>query len=302
MRILDAHHHIWIPEQSKPDIGYAWLRDIGSMKPFGDPTAIQRDYEWSEFSAETQQHELVGSVYLQVDAGIGDPVAEIAWAQRATTLPADKLGLVGFVDFRKANAESIIEAQRQHPSFRGVRQILSYLNDKPELCFSSEHLLRNDVWRKQFALLSEHKLSFDAQLYPEQMAEAAEFFALHPSIAVVVDHCGSPYDQTQKGLAALQRGLLLMAELPHVQIKLSGFGMFNAHWNAHNTKALIDIAVEAFGYERVMFGSNFPVDKLMTHYDAVVQHVHECIETDGEKALSQVFETNARAFYQLDAG
>ena len=59
--------------------------------------------------------------------------------------------------------------------FRGVRQIIGFLEQRPDLCFTKEHLLRISNWRENFALLSKHNLSFDLQLYPEQMKEAAEF-------------------------------------------------------------------------------------------------------------------------------
>jgi len=80
MKLFDAHHHLWIPEKEAPAIGYGWLKDIGAIKPFGDPTPIQRNYEWAEYSAESHDHELVGSVYVQVDGAIGDPVA--SWSRK----------------------------------------------------------------------------------------------------------------------------------------------------------------------------------------------------------------------------
>ena len=301
MRILDAHHHIWIPQQSSPDLGYVWLRDIGSMKPFGDPTPIQRDYPWQEFSTESVEHELVGSVFLQVDGAIAKPVDEVVWANNAIALPQNAFATVGFVDLRQEKAQAVIEMQKQTPSFRGVRQIISYLEDNPELCFANEQLLRNERWCDQFGLLAEHDLSFDLQCYPEQMPEAAEFLAQHSGVPVVIDHCGSPYDQTEVGLARLRHGLATLANLPQVHVKLSGFGMFNTQWNAANTRPVIDIAMETFGHDRVMFGSNFPVDKLMSRYDAVVTHVSECIGSD-ERVLNNVFEKNARRFYQLTTG
>jgi len=125
MKFVDAHHHLWIPEQSTPAIGYRWLKDIGATKPFGDPTAIQRDYEWGEFASESDEHELLGSVYVQVDGAIGDPVAETRWVQSVfdgTGLPH---AIVGLVDLATENAEAILKRQTKFDSFKGVRQILS---------------------------------------------------------------------------------------------------------------------------------------------------------------------------------
>lgn len=301
MKLIDSHHHIWIPEQRSPDLGYAWLRDIGAMKPFGDPTPIQRDYEWAEFSAESAQHELCGSVYLQVDAGIRDPIAETQWAQSAIQLPASCFALVGFADLSSNRAQEQIEQQTQNTSFKGVRQIVSFLDDNKSLCFASEHLLRNARWRDQFALLSDHSLRFDLQLYPEQMTEAAEFLSHHPNIPVVIDHAGSPYDQSEAGLAKLNDGLSAIGQLPQVQFKLSGFGMFDRQWNSTSIQPIIELAFKHFGSNRIMFGSNFPVDKLMKTYDDCVNQVLGCVKQEGEEAIEHVFFNNANRFYDLSS-
>jgi predicted TIM-barrel fold metal-dependent hydrolase len=65
MQIIDAHHHLWAPETDPANTGYVWLKNIGAMKPFGDPTPIQRDYLVNEFRSESVEHELIGSVHVQ---------------------------------------------------------------------------------------------------------------------------------------------------------------------------------------------------------------------------------------------
>ena len=80
--IIDSHHHLWAPQTDPGNVGYVWLRDIGAPKPFGDPTPIQRDYLIEEFLAEAAPERLAGSVHLQCDPKIPDPVAETAFIQR----------------------------------------------------------------------------------------------------------------------------------------------------------------------------------------------------------------------------
>jgi len=300
MNILDAHHHIWIPEQYSPDLGYGWLRDVGSLKPFGDPTTIQRDYTWDEYVAEPSQHTIDGSVYVQVDGAIADPVAETQWVQSTIDRPANRFRIIGLVDLAGPNAVEHIEGQLAFDSFKGVRQIISYLDDQPPLCFAAGHLLRNPKWRDQFALLGDHDLSFDLQLYPEQMAEAAEFIAQHPNVPIVIDHAGSPYDQSADGLIRWKEGLAVISQLENVSIKLSGFGMFDKHWSSASIQPMIDALLMMFGPERMMFGSNFPVDKLMAEFDHTVDRVLACIEPAGEAAVVSVFGQTACRFYRFD--
>lgn len=300
MNILDAHHHIWIPEQTKPDLGYGWLRDIGAMKPFGDPTAIQRDYTWTEYISEPHSHAIDASVYVQVDGAIADPVAETQWVQSVIERPADQFRIVGLVNLAGEQAQKHIEAQTRCASFKGVRQIISFLDDQPSLCFAAEHLLRNATWQEQFALVADHNLSFDLQLYPEQMLEAAEFFSRFQNVPIVIDHAGSPYDQTANGQMRWREGLAVISQLENVSIKLSGFGMFDAHWSSASIAPLVETMLTLFGPQRMMFGSNFPVDKLMAGFDDTVDRVLACVAPAGDAAVKAVFEQTARRFYQFD--
>lgn len=302
MQIIDAHHHLWCPINDTTDINYVWLKNIGAMKPFGDPTPIQRDYLPAEFSAEPSQHKIIGSVHVQADGAIPDPVKESQWLEQLNT----KYGLpsvhVGFIDLTADKVESELQRYFELPGFRGVRQILSKLDNRPDMSFAGEHYLRNPVWRQQYGLLAEQHLSFDCQLYPEQMMEAASFFAQHPDIPVIIDHAGSPYNQSHKGLASLKYGLRALARLPHCHIKLSGFGMFDPVWTADSIRPVFDIIMEAFGPNRVLFGSNYPVDKLMRPYDFIVDELIHCCEHSvlSQEDQEKIFSGNARNVYRLE--
>jgi len=306
MKILDAHHHIWIPERTQPDIGYSWLRDIGAMKPFGDPTPIQRDYELEEFLTESKQHEMVGSVFLQTDGALADPVKETVWVDTVFSGSDLAHAIVGFVDLESPNAETIIQSHLSSSRFRGVRQIVSYLDAQPARCFAPKHYLRSSNWTKNLSLLSKHNLSFDLQLYPEQMHEAAEVFSKWPDIALIIDHAGSPWDASDEGLLRWKSGVSALSELPNCTMKLSGFGMFDARWSADSIHSMMLHCVQSFGPSRMMFGSNFPVDKLMADYDDVVNRVSTAldriaIEADlpVETLQLEVFVTTAQRVYKL---
>ncbi len=302
MQIIDAHHHLWCPINDTAGIDYVWLKNIGAMKPFGDPTEIQRDYLPQEFSAETKRHELVGSVHVQADGAIPDPVKESKWLEQFRVTNNLPSAHVGFIDLTGDNVETTLERYFELPGFRGVRQIISKLDNRPDISFAPTHFLRNQKWRKQYSLLAKHNLTFDLQLYPEQMMEAASFFSQHKDIPVIIDHAGSPYNQSLKGLARLKYGLANMAKLPHCHIKLSGFGMFDPTWNSESIQPIFDIILDAFGPKRVLFGSNYPVDKLMQSYDYIIGELIKCGERSGLKHNDQqnIFSDNARRFYRLE--
>lgn len=72
--MIDAHHHLWAPQTPSPDIGYDWLKDFGVPRPCGDPTPIQHDYLLDQFRTEPAPRDLAGSVHVQADPRLPDPV------------------------------------------------------------------------------------------------------------------------------------------------------------------------------------------------------------------------------------
>ena len=302
MQIIDAHHHLWCPINDTAGIDYVWLKNIGAMKPFGDPTDIQRDYLPPEFAAEANHHKLIGSVHVQADGAIPDPVKESQWLEHLSSTHKLPSAHVGFLDLTADDAEDVLQRYFKLPGFRGVRQILSKLDNRPDISFAGAHYLRDPIWRQQYRLLAKQPLSFDCQLYPEQMVEAAAFFSQHPDVPVIIDHAGSPYDQSLKGLETLKYGLKALAELPHCHIKLSGFGMFDPVWTNESIQPIFDIILQAFGPKRVLFGSNYPVDKLMRPYDFIVDELIKCCKRNGlnKDEQEKMFSGNARDVYRLD--
>ena len=250
MKLLDSHHHLW----NLQVLDYIWLKQIGKPKPFGDPTPIQKDYVKKDFLsdvAKTNKIKLAGSVHIQVDSALADPVSETSWLSKF--VPAGiPSAIVGYVDLTKEDAEDVLKRHLTYPKFRGVRQIIGMLEKRPDLSFTNENLLLNKCWQKNFALLEKHNLSFDLQLYPEQMNESAEFLSDFPDIPVVIDHAGCPYDQSDSGLRIWKRSLNSLAALPNLHIKLSGFGMYDKNWSSESTQIIFDTILENFNPNRIM--------------------------------------------------
>lgn len=297
MKIIDSHHHLWAPDSPDMDLGYVWIKDIGAPKPFGDPTAIQRDYLLEEFLAEDPNIDLVGSVHLQADPKIPDPVAETALVQSFSTGSGHRIMIVGFVDLAASEAAAQIKWHAAYPNFRGVRQILCYLAEKPQISFTERNLLDDATWRANFARLGELGLSFDLMLYPEQMAQAAAFLSDHPEVPVVVEHLGCPHDTSAEGMKLWRQGMEQLGALSHVQAKLSGYAMY---FQGNLGPAAVEITIgilDIFGNDRVMFGSNFPVDKLHLTYADVVDFVQSHVSAEGAE---RIFVRNAQRFYKFN--
>lgn len=298
MRIIDAHHHLWAPQSDPGNVGYVWLRDIGAMKPFGDPTPIQRDYLIDEFLSEAAPHQLAGSVHVQTDPKLPAPVAETAYVQRISDTSGHAMMIVAFADLASGAFADQLEGHLAHPNLRGIRQIISHLPDRPEISFAATNLLADLTWRGQYEMLAEYGLSFDLQLYPEQMMEAAEFLAQHADTPVVIDHMGSPYDLSEAGLITWASGMRSLAKLRHVSVKLSGYAMYFRSDLAGVAVRLTQDTLRMFGPDRVMFGSNFPVDSLHLTYLEALDFVIAQVG-DTPSVLDKVLYGNAHQFYRF---
>ena len=297
MKILDSHHHLW----DLQTLDYIWLNQIGKPKPFGDPTKIQKNYLQNDFLDEikkTKDIKLIGSVHIQVDSALTDPVSETSWLSKLKTsrIPS---AIVGYVDLTKKNSLDIIKKHMIFPKFRGVRQIIGLLEKSPQLSFTNENLLKNNFWRKNFENLGTNRISFDLQLYPEQMFEAADFFGEFPEIPVVIDHAGSPYDQSFSGLKIWKNGIKKLAELPNLYIKLSGFGMYDKNWSSESHQLIFDTILEIFAPNRIMWGSNFPVEKLAHSYSYCIEQLLKWLKPLSKKDKSCITSETAANFYRI---
>jgi len=264
----DAHHHIWAPVTRGAAIGYGWLCDIGAPKPFGDPTPIQRDYMMAEFLAEDTAAPRA-SVHIQTDGALPDPVAETAFVQAEADAAGHPVAIIGLADLSAPDLDRTLARHGQYRGFRGVRQIVARLADRPDLSFAPRGFLADPNWRDGLKRLEGLGLCFDLQLYPAQAEAALEALAATPALTVIIDHALSPYDASPTGFARWKAAVHLLAARPRTHVKLSGFGMYRRDWV---TAAVPPFAphiahlLAEFGGDRVMWGSNYPVEKLVTAY------------------------------------
>ena len=155
----------------------------------------------------------------------------------------------------------MLERHAAFPRVRGIRQVL---NPDPSLNRAVRDFMCDEACLARIGLLRRLGWSFDAQVYWQQMPSLAE---RHPDVVFVLDHAGSPAERTPEGLARWEQGMRRLARCPNVVVKLSGYGMTDNRWAVDSIRPFVRGPFEWFGPERAMFGSNFPVDRLMADYD-----------------------------------
>jgi len=295
-QIVDAHHHLW----NLNKIHYPWLTERGVMRFFGDPTLIQHDYLAGDFLDDIGDLPVRSSVHIQVGAASSDSVAETRWLQ--SEAQRGPLGIpnaiVAFCDLADAKAGEILDAQAESGNLRGIRQIVGR-SPGEDANSGTGALLNNPIWIENLARLPSRHLSFDLQLIPEQLAAVTEVLGDIPDLRVALCHCGSPHDQSENGLAVWRSSLTRFAELPNVYCKLSGFCMFEQNWDAERAKKTALAAIDIFGVDRCMFGSNFPVEKLYVSYHTLYTSYLDIAAEFSESERQMLLADTARWFYRI---
>ena len=235
-----------------------------------------------------------GSVHIQV--GAEDGLAEANWVQWvAETNPDWPLVKVVFCDLTAPGLAATLDVYQSLPCIRGVRQIVGRAPGEDALSGTND-LLDAPTFVAGLQEVGRRGLSFDLQLIPDLMEKTARVLEQAPNTPVALCHAGSPHDRTPRGITSWARRIQMLADLPQVTCKLSGLGMFDHGWTTETIRPIVETWLEQFGADRVMFGSNFPVDKLCSDYSTLVQAYRDLIPRGTQKA---VFGQTAARFYSM---
>jgi predicted TIM-barrel fold metal-dependent hydrolase len=289
--IIDAHHHIWRLAATP------WLN--GPMQPriFGEYAALRRDYGAADYAADVAPHGVAQSVYIQVNVAPGDEVEEIEWVAAQAAAHGFPHAAVGYADLASPGARAVIERQRATGRLRGIRQQLHW-HDNPLYRFAARPDLMDDpAWRRGLALLAEHGLLFELQVFASQMRDAARLAADYPGLTFVLLHAGMPEDRSAAGWARWREGMERLAACPNVHVKLSGLGTFVRACSIELWQPVVHETLAVFGAERCLFGSNWPIESLWTSYGEIVAVMEACLAHLSEDQRALVWRDNAARLY-----
>lgn len=289
--MIDAHHHLWDLDA----VHYPWLMAQGVERFFGNPAPIQRNYLLSEFTRDARAQGFSASVHIQV--GAEDHFSEALWVQQvADDNPDWPMVQVPFCDLTASDFTDKLDQLQALSTVRGVRQIVGRAPGEDAITGTNE-LLDDPAFLQGLIEIGRRGLSFDLQLLPELMDKTAQVLARAPETRVVICHAGSPHDRSADGLAAWEQALRALSDLPNVSCKLSGLGMFDHGWTEESIRPIVETVLDQFGADRVMFGSNFPVDSLSSDYATLISAMRSLVPEDMQQA---VFHDTAARFYGFE--
>jgi predicted TIM-barrel fold metal-dependent hydrolase len=292
LRICDTHIHLW---DLKTGL-YPGL-ETPSDSFIGNNAPIARDYLLPEYLAEgAGAVEIVAMVH--VEAFPTDPLAEVRHLQGMADRSPVPLGIVGNADLTQPDVADLLDSMIACGAMRGIRKVVN-LHPDPRLTYVTVDYLADPAFHRGFGELGQRGLSFDLQLYPHQIAAAAGLARAHPDTQVILNHAGMWVDRTPEGWAAWKAGLRMLAACPNIAVKISGLGMLDTGWTVESIRPLVYEVIAAFGVERAMFASNFPVDKLFSTFPVLWNAFDTITGGFSEHERAALFAGNARRVYRV---
>jgi len=291
-RIIDSHFHVW-RQADQP-----WL--VGPMVPriFGPYEPIRRDYPMSEYLADRAGSGVEKAVYVQTNWAKQDFEKEAAWLQQTADATGWPHAIVAYADMTLDDVRPQLDRLKAYPRVRGVRMQLHW-HETPQFRFaaSADQVIDATV-RRNVARLKDYGYSFDLQLFPGQMRDGAVLVGENPETDFVLTHTGMLVDREPKTVDAWEAGLREMAGFDNFSAKLSGLGTF-VHRNDPDLIAFIVGRANAIlGSRRLMFGSNFPIEKLWTDYASLVAaHLEAAAQLSAEDR-DNIFWSTAERIYR----
>ncbi|GAA1937698.1 amidohydrolase [Microbacterium aoyamense] len=293
--IVDAHHHL-----ARLDLGYPWLAPDAPIDRYhGDDRDLRRNYLVSDYLADVADLPVIASVH--VENGAADPVAEARWIGEviAESAPIPAVHVCR-ADLTQPDVSVQLETLASMQHVRGVRQILNWHQDPRKSHTPRPGMIDEPQWRSGFAQLATLGLSFDLQVFADQLTSAAALAADHPTTQIVLDHIGMPLSREPEYLHEWAASLRLLAERPNVVVKVSAIGTTDHFWTPESIAPLIHQTIDAFGPDRVMFGSNFPVDGMYSSMTALYGAFAGITRGYSRMERAEMFAGTAIRAYRLD--
>ncbi len=297
--IVDAHHHLW-----DLSIGcYPWLRPVGGGEALGDLAAIRRNYVVADYRADAKNQNVVASVHVEAAWDrADDPLAEIAWLETLDKSSGVAARYIGYADLAAPGVGSVLDRLAAVARCVGIRAMLSWHPTIPAKCFAPRPDIADEPeWRRGVALLARHDLLLELMLYPYQAEAVARLARDFPNQRFVLNHCASPVDRDRDGMALWRESLRLLGQEPNISLKISALTAYDPQPTPASLGDVTRHCIACFGVDRAMFGSDFPVGRLWTTFDAIFDGFKESVSDLAEEEQHALFFGNAVRLYRMDA-
>ena len=294
--IIDAHAHFWDLKARY----YPWLCNPELIAfRYGDYSAIRRTYLPPDYRRDAKGFSIQGMVHVEAEHDPADPVGETRWLARVAEQTGLPSACVGQAWLDRADVEEILAAQAGFPLVRGIRHKPRAASDPRNARRGAPGSMDDPLWRRGFAMLARHRLSFDLQTPYWHFDAAGDLAADFPDTQIIINHAGLPADRSEQGLRGWRRALEGMAVHANVALKISGIGLPGRPWTLQDNRDIVCDAIALFGAERCIFASNFPVDGLVADFGTIFSGYREITRDFSDEDIAKLFHDNALRIYRL---
>lgn len=275
-QIIDSHQHFW--QVGRFD--YPWMSS--------DVEVLYRDYLPSTLEPLLEECGVVQTVLVQASNSLAETRWMLSLADKHPFIGA----VVGWVDLLGDEVERQLDELTAHPKFRGVRHLVE---SEP----MDDWLVQPSVLRGLRAL-SRYDVSYDLLVHTRHLKHVKRVAESCPELSLVIDHMAKPPIASGE-IKEWAQGLKEVAVYPNISCKLSGLVTEAEHasWRTEDLRACVESALEFFGVERLMFGSDWPVCLLAASYKQVLDSFQSLLAELSEDERSRIFGENAAEFYRL---
>ncbi len=227
-------------------------------------------------------------------------IEETSWtASRHAENPAFPAAHVARTFFHLPGAEAELAAHAAVPIVRGIRHKPTAAPGPDCIERGAAGGMTDPAWRRGYAALSSFGLHFELQAPWWHVDELLELTAAHPETPVVINHAFLPADRSPGAMAGWRQAIHRAASAPGTTMKISGIGLPGRPWSLDDNRPIIDTIIEAFGPDRAMFASNFPVDGLCGSFDTIFHGYKAATASLSHTDRVKLFHDTAIRVYRL---
>ncbi|WP_316816453.1 amidohydrolase family protein [Pedobacter nyackensis] len=273
---IDSHQHFWIYDEVRD----SWISE--------DMAVLRADFMPGQLLAELQQHHFDGSVVVQSDQSPAENIFQLENAGNNAFVK----GVVGWVDLQAQDIDDQLAALSGYSKLKGFRHILQGEKDRA--------LMLKPGFVNGIAKLRPLGYTYDILIFPDQLKYAAELAAKFPDQPFVVDHIAKPAIKNGT-IEEWKKDIIALAAHENVYCKVSGM-VTEAdwqNWQFEDFNPYLDVVFEAFGAERLMYGSDWPVCLLAASYQQVIDLTDQYTSKLTATEQAMFWGGNATKFYNL---
>ncbi|WP_274626715.1 amidohydrolase family protein [Arvimicrobium flavum] len=286
LAFVDTHFHLH--DMKHPRLRYAWLEPdaVHGFLPDTDPLKSQH-YFIKDYLAEIRFANVTKAIHVQAAVDTPDPVAETEWLQAFADQTGYPHGIVAECHLARPDAAEVLDRHLQYPNVRGIRN------------FGEGRYLIDADWRRGFVELGPRRLvsCIDTRVeLADDLRDLARSFA---DTLICVDHCAVPMARDAASFKAWRKAMDVMAQMPNVVMKVSGLGMADPLWTVESIRPYVLGSIEAFGTDRIVMGTNWPVDRMFSSYPDVINAYMELVSVFPREEQVKLFSGNAERIFRI---